>query len=285
MSNAEFQEHCPSKSVLTKIPGWSLLRVRADDMHCTKLGLGQHVIGNTLVYLMLSQAFLYLGPAVRKILPDDASNQDILDDLLLRFKEWLKDHSLSCSVKRFTINRVHRDTNSSFPLYSCKASECVPLVAWLASTVLQYSEVCPPSKKPEALVVSNMFWGLSTYFWVCKKASRFFTDAEAEAVNHAGHTFLYMYSELRRTSISEATYMWNITPKWHQFHHLILDSVSDRSNPRYFHCFGDEDQIGKMLLLAAASHSATVVESTVTLYWVGLIRRMYTFKHATPVRV
>ena len=71
--------------------------------------------------------------------------------------------------------------------------------------------------------------------------------------------------------------MWHIVPKFHQFHHIILDAAQDGYNPRYFHCFGDEDQIGKMLLLAHACHPVTVVTNTIALYWIGLVRRISNF--------
>lgn len=123
-----------------------------------------------------------------------------------------------------------------------------------------------------------MLHGLARYFHVCKSAGRFFTDPEKDAIYNSGHEFLYMYSELRLESLQQGTNLFHLVPKFHQYHHLILDAWEDGYNPRYFHCFGDEDQVGKLLNVAAASHCNTVVSNSVDLYLIGLSKRVATFK-------
>ncbi len=181
-------------------------------------------------------------------------------------------------MKRFTVNRVHREVQSQHPTYLSKGSESAPLISWLASLVLVYTEVCPPSRKSEALVVASMLHGLASYFYVCKQAGRFFAEQEADQVHSSGHQYLFMYSELRRRSIHENTNLWHLIPKHHQFQHLLLDCQLDRVNPRWFHCFGDEDQIGRVLRVSRAAHAGTVVTSTMSLYRFGLVRRLAKFK-------
>ena len=140
----------------------------------------------------------------------------------------------------------------------------------------------PAEEREEARIVAHMLWGLSKYFHTCKRAGRFFTLGERDTVHRAGHTFLHMYSELRWRSEERASCMWGIVPKFHQYHHLVLDCFEDGYNPRFFHCFGDEDTVGKMITLAKASHASTVVFNTLTLYWIGLVRRLVSFA-ASPV--
>eukprot|EP00959_Pyramimonas_sp_CCMP1952_P043604 911584-Pyramimonas_sp.AAC.1 len=207
------------------MPGWDISRTRADDMHCTKLGIALYVIGNTLTFLMNCRAYIRLGPARDHVLSPTASQAEVLDDLTYRFSYWLRIHGLACSIKRFTLKRIHRDTKSDYPAYQCKASEAVPLVAWLADLALQWSECCPHSEREHALIVSRMLWGLSRYFWVCKNAGRFLSVSEREDLYRSGHTFLHMYSELRWRSHEDGSY-----------------AFEDGVNPRFFHCFGDEDQ-------------------------------------------
>ncbi len=104
---------------------------------------------------------------------------------------------------------------------------------------------------------------MSSYFHILRTSDRFLTGVQAVELDEAGHTFLYAYSALG----------WSITPKAHSFQHIVLDAVSDRSNPRFFTCFSDEDQVGRTMILAAASHSQTVVCSTVGNYLLGLHMR------------
>eukprot|EP00959_Pyramimonas_sp_CCMP1952_P283621 5928737-Pyramimonas_sp.AAC.1 len=180
---------------------------------------------------MLCQASHFLGPAVGARLPIGASQQELLNDLYFRFKEWLDVHRLECSVKRFTMNRIHRESSTHQPMFACKASQCAPLVTWLAELTLARSEVCPGPQKVEAQMVASMCWGLATYFHACKNATLFFTDEEKALVDKAGHTFLYMCSECRRVSISKNTCMFQLVPKFHQYHHIILDVMKDGLNP------------------------------------------------------
>lgn len=246
-------------------------------MHCVKLGIGHHVIGNSLVYLAQERADLFLGPANDVVLPANAPLNQILDDLNIRFKDWIKDHGLSCSHKRFTPNRVHFAETTSSPFYSCKASQCVPLVAWLAEITQAFSEVAPAAQRHEARTVAAALWGLSHYFHVCKTSGRFFTPGQVQELDEAAHIFLHMYSELRRTAAAKGSHMWHIVPKFHQFQHIVLDACLDSYNPRFFHCFGDEDQVGRLIILASASHPTTVVATSIGLYLVGMARRLRTF--------
>ena len=87
-----------------------------------------------------------------------------------------------------------------------------------------------------------------------------------------GTRFLYMYSELRRNATD--VYLWHLVPKFHQFQHIILDSAADLNNPRFFHCFSDEDMVGKMLIVARAAHASCVADSALDNYAMGLVTRL-----------
>ena len=212
------------------MPGFSHVRTRNDDMHCTKLGVGLYAIGNSLVYLASMHIHRILGPAVEYELPHDAPIECRLDDLTFRCKQYLKDHHITCSFRRFTLARIGRKTNADAPLYSAKASHTAPLIAWLAELTLTWAERCPLECKLEAYTVANCIWGLGQYLHTCRNGGRFLTTEEADIVNHAGHVFLYMYGDLRRASIEKGTCMWQLVPKHHQFQHIVLDIQADRCN-------------------------------------------------------
>ena len=149
----------------------------------------------------------------------------------------------------------------------------------MATLTLEYAEGCPIHLKEEGYLMATCLWGLAQYLHLCKCAGRFFTDDECFKLDHASHTFLYMYSELRRLSEECQSHMWNIVPKFHQFQHIILDIVADKSNPRCFHCFRDKDMVGKMFILARSGHPSVAVESAMDVYLINLVRRVW--QHAT----
>ena len=84
-----------------------------------------------------------------------------------------------------------------------------------------------------------------------------------------------MFSELNRMTTDP--HLWHHIPKLHQLHHIILDVIDDQNNPRFFHCFGDEDMVGIMLKLAKSCHASTVVRNCVDKYTVGLLSRLAEF--------
>jgi len=223
-------------------------------MHCVNLGVAQHAIANAMNLAVEEHAHVFLGPAVDVRLPIDADDDAVFYDLQLRFKVWLSRHNLQCRCPRFT------SVIKGSEVFSCKAAAAPKLVAWLAELLLEFSDKCPGMSRQRISLAAVCLWGLAKYFHVLRSASRFLTSLEAVELDEAGHAFLTSYSILG----------WEVVPKFHQFQHIVLDAVADRSNPRFFTCFGDEDQVGKMLRTAAASHSQTVVPSTIGNYLMGL---------------
>ena len=272
ISDQEYQLLAGSPTVLSKIQGWKLSRVRGDSMHCVNLGTSHHAIGGCLWFLVRKRAYRWLGPANSTCLPADAPDHTILHDLQIRFKEWLKDHKLACSTKRFTLASIHRESASDLPLFKRKAAQSPFLVTWLAEiTHIFAHKMVGSTEEATAQLVAACMWGLADYFHMLKSHGRFFTEAQAERLSRSGHVFLYMYSELAKVDEPNS---WHIVPKFHQMQHLLLDVLQDKVNPRFFTCFCDEDMVGQMLLVARAGHALTVVASAVDNYIVGLKLRL-----------
>ena len=151
----------PIRSVLTEMLGWRLERTRADDMHCTKLGVAPHVIANTLAYMCETRAYRVFPPVADHVLSAAASWQDMLRDYELRFKKWLRQHKLSCSCHYWTTKAIKRENNTEYPTYRCKAAQSPIIVAFLAELSLEFSQRAPSH---EANLVSACTWGLAQYF-------------------------------------------------------------------------------------------------------------------------
>lgn len=273
MGHKDYVLQADRRSVLTLAPGWQLQRTRNDSMHCVNLGVCWYLIGNLLWFLAKNNVHRFLTTVAEDgALGCDAAVVDILHDCYLRFKAWLSKHGLACTVPRFTIKNIHRENSNDVIHFKCKASKSPILVSWLAEITMEVMNKCPDPMKKEAELASTCAWAMAQYFHTLRTAGRWFDDRELEQINDAGHTFLHIYSELARQATSPGE--WHIVPKFHQFHHLILDSMEDRNNPRFFHCFGDEDMVGQMLTLARAGHATTVVDNALDNYTAGLKQRL-----------
>jgi hypothetical protein len=192
---------------------------------------------------------------------------DRLWDLQHKFKAWLRVRKLQCSTRRFTVAALHREKTTQVCLFLCKAAQAPPLVGWLSELASQFAVA---NRDPLAGVVAGSLWGMATYFDVLKSGGRSLTNDECHRLDEASHTFLYVYSELTRSSHDA---LWRIMPTFHQFQHLVLDALADKRNPRYSTCFGDEDMVGKMLTLSRTGHARVPQDHVVAMYAIGAKQR------------
>ena len=243
-------------------------------MHTSNLGLAHLLIANCLVFLAMNRADLaVLEPRLTPLGPA-ASMDDVYYDLQLRFKYWLSDNGLECSCKKFTSNALHRTSWQEYPIFTCKAAQSPYLVGWLAELSIKFAATCQGEFRAEADCVAACLWGKSEYYGILRNGSRFFSAEEADRLFECGHVLLHTYAELRRKSIAAATCMWSIVPKFHQFQHILLDALTDLQNPRFSHCFSDEDFVGQMITAMEAVHHLTAVDSALSKYLMGLKERL-----------
>lgn len=74
-----------------------------------------------------------------------------------------------------------------------------------------------------------------------EKADRFLTHEEASVIFDDGHAFLRLYLQLADISLRRGLQEWFIKPKIHALWEILQKARDCRSNPRYWHCFVDED--------------------------------------------
>ncbi len=198
------------QSVLCFVPGWQRDRVLVDSMHTSNLGIAWVLIGSTLVWLCNNRVDL-LPPEPRlTALSDHPTLDEKLHDLQCRFKIWLSSHKLSCSCRRFTSKSVHRTSGHSFPIFCCKAAQSPVIISWLADLTITLVRECPVELHGQASLLATCVWGEAEYHRILRDGSRFFDASEIDRLEEAANTFLFAYSELRRISISEETWLTNI---------------------------------------------------------------------------
>ena len=63
---------------------------------------------------------------------------------------------------------------------------------------------------------------------------------EAQAIQDTGLKHLDTYVKLARLAIRDRRLAWQLRPKHHVFHHILLDTKKYLQNPRKTHCFRGE---------------------------------------------
>jgi len=237
---AEARDHKQGRCPLCEIPGWHLSSIKIDTMHTLNLGFGMHVNGN----LMLKMCSLgRYGPLPR-------AHQ--LKRCWLTFKKWCAKQGLSCSQRCFTKSKI-QPTDKHHPELRIKAWNSRLVSAFLAH------ELCGgPTENDEQALMASLAWALSEFYLVMELGGRFLADAECQRLALAGDSMLQFYHGLAKRAAEKKKLVYGLRPKMHMVSHLCMQVLQDKRNPRFFHCFKDEDMIGKTVKVAAKCHRVTI---------------------------
>ena len=105
------------------------------------------------------------------------------------------------------------------------------------------------SRKPDDREIKLASWcvdSLLRWFHLVETSpKRFLSDAQAQGIADAGYSFLRLIMALANHGASLSIFRWKLLPKHHAYAHLLEDSLHRKENPRAYHCFQDEDMIGR----------------------------------------
>eukprot|EP00439_Symbiodinium_sp_Y106_P042800 s93_g5.t1 len=87
---------------------------------------------------------------------------------------------------------------------------------------------------------------VACFFDRSERSARLLTEQEAESISEAVLKFLMIYRQLVKISVSRNCPRYKVIPKMHVLLHIGEDVRETRTNFRHYHCFIDEDFIGRM---------------------------------------
>ncbi|CAK9096944.1 unnamed protein product [Durusdinium trenchii] len=114
------------------------------------------------------------------------------------------------------------------------------IMQWLTEVVAALPEQFA-AVDPRTPIIALAMLHLSRFVHCVEAASRFMTEAEAREAFHHGTSFVGYWLRLARISLRQNRQEWFVRPKLHAFMHICRSIMTCRSNPRYYHCFADED--------------------------------------------
>jgi hypothetical protein len=118
----------------------------------------------------------------------------------------------------------------------------------------------------ESQLRTTLIWSLNESFHVSEAAGRWFTQEEANQYLAAVELTLHVYKELARRALDRGALLYPMRPKLHAWHEIALTAQIDLANPRFFHCFADEDYLKIVLRAARASPRAVMAAAVVKRY-------------------
>ena len=109
---------------------------------------------------------------------------------------------------------------------------------------------------------------------LCRQAGRKPTDDEAQGMAKAMETALLCYNWLSTEAHRANLRLWKIVPKFHLITHCAYDQAKV-TNPRWVHCYKDEDMVGKVKKIVLACHGKTAGNRVLDRYRVFFGIRWY----------
>ena len=166
---------------------------------------------------------------------------------------WCKAEKRRCPPTSFTMATLGRSSQTSFPELSSKfkAAHVKTMIPWMADLTARLTDMSSVRSQTRA----TLFWSLAKFISITDCADRFLSDQEYADVQRTGNSFLTAYVRLAQMAHASGQCLWAVKPKLHYMCHHFEDA---RINPRYLHCFGDEDFVGKMARIGRACSRQTM---------------------------
>jgi hypothetical protein len=234
-----------------------------DWMHDMHLGAGQVVSGSVLVDLCGGRT-------------TSAAKLDVeLEIEWTKLNSFTTAHRLSCSQPQFTAKNLGITSTGAYPGLSSKAYHCKIILFWLAHRVQEHEpkirQAALPGMPPADQIqkwrlISTCLYALVHLHHLMDKASMFFTTDEAATFAQSGTAFLTTWMALSRLSLDQGLPNYNITPKFHYLAHIIYTVQAERINPKFMHCYQDEDFVGRVSRIAGKTHPRKLGERTMGRY-------------------
>lgn len=257
--------------------GRAALWFRHDIFHIFRLGVARNFIGSAIVLLAFDSFF-------------DAPGDGIgLDARLVRawshFVLWCDAHSATPSgIRSFSRQKLHMQTQTSFPYVGCKGADSILLLRWLKwFTGLQLQS--NPGSAVLRLICDGCDAGLRLQkihghgIWLkrgCKMTVRSSTKR-----------FLAVYAHLAQLALNRRMTLFSMVPKLHSLDHFAhdLDKSFDNEyslNPAIFDCSMSEDFVGRVSRQSRRISYRNHVQNTLLAYKVKacfVIKRFKDSRH------
>ncbi len=234
------QHHSP----LLDIPGFDVWLCTFDCMHTLELGILQRAIPCALKELTGRCAVPHgILEVTRAAAPWGRGPGRPIDELDEDYRKWAKGAKMESRVRKFTDAWI----SGACPKISqahAKAAALRGMLPWISQ---QCAAVACNS--PYAALRAAFFREICALERVWLNAGRFMTSAEAEAAAHHGERAMVAYVALEEASNGR----WRFMPKVHALSHLVFDAA--RLNPRWHHCYQDEDMVGRVKKIYTKCHA------------------------------
>jgi hypothetical protein len=217
------------------VPGFCILHVYFDIMHCLDLGVSQYTVPSAMFELARCNAW------------PGGTLQQQFQAAYVEYRRWAKTHNVRAIVRQpFDVKAWRKGT--SFPHITqrvAKAAALRSLVYWVAEVCTRF--VDDKHGKVRAL----LFKSHVRVDVLLRRAGRVLDPAEREQLASAVEAALLCNNWLAQATLQAR--LWKLVPKHHAVQHLG-DAVT---NPRSTQCYADEDLVGRCKRIYNRCHGSS----------------------------
>ena len=234
ISHADFAAACEASfwTVLLDLPGFLHCRIAQDSLHGLNLGPAGIYTAGCLWYMVLNSKSRDVPIAKR------------LQLYWERFQVWKKQNKLvGVSIPVFDRSMLGKAKNvhKSCPEFKIKAHQVRVVAAWLndeLNSELEDEDLCSVLHAPMAV---GMF-ALASFYFNMDTMPRLLSEEQADEMAQNLETCLLAHLTPTLTcQLEMGLLLFDIRPKFHHMAHMVKDIRSERQNPKFCWCFGDED--------------------------------------------
>ena len=153
------------------------------------------------------------------------------------------------------MNLIGRKSKLDFPSMSSqiKAAQMKPICVFWRKKAEGANSGCIHDE-----VRSTCAFAYAKLLHILDCADRWLSDDERADVAHHGRVFLLSYGWLAREATDNCMALWKVRPKHHCVDEMLERIRESGANPRWQHCFAEEDFAGKISKLASKIHRGVV---------------------------
>jgi hypothetical protein len=242
---------CP----LLLIPGFCIWKCMYDHMHTVHLGVHQEAVASTLWSLTDRRAKVWEGN----------TRQERCKSAWKAYKKWAKDNKVKNVVRRRFVMRAFKKPGKSPSMNqsTAKAATMPTLVRWLL-------EVC---RQPgRCRITAAMYAAFHKAELLSRNAGLYFTFDEHFQYAAAVQDGLACYTTLSVRARASGQMLYAIKPKMHAWTHIAYDT---HRNPTSYHCYQDEDMVGRCKRIYNRCHATTAPMRAVQRYSIMVCLRWW----------
>ena len=235
-----------------KLPGFQLSMLRADILHVFHLGVGRDMVGSALRILIRRSSDLFPGRNVGIRLRN--ATHKLLD--------YCKANGYNLSLRKLT-SRTLNFGSKKYPELRSKGYDCFVLLRWLCHEL-------QGNMLPEHHFLYTLLWCADTVLSTVTNSDRWLDEEVHQQKLVLGDVFCRVYIKLAGEALVRRQYLWRVRPKFHLWHHMLLEDRSSRGNFCSHSTWLDEDFLKWAMAIKKKVHRRSATARTLQRWLMGL---------------